>query len=1227
MARISDEEHIRSTRNVARFFTENRSIAWVLLFATLAWGVYGYATMPKAKDPNIPVRIALVKCPWPGVSAEKVEQLVTRPIEESIAESASLHKPEPGSQYAIMSLSLPGLALVRVQLAENVSDVVQPFNEINLAMDQLNASLPEGAGPIQFDSHAGDTAALMLTVASPPENDVQVRLRARDIEAAIVESRAKLPPSDRGDRAAFVMAFPRKVSAHLPDQLRDVVARSLAQAGVVRDVVPLQGGGFVGFDATVGKDDEEALLVEARKLGQLRLGSNEIHPDAWLPIIVRDPAGTYTALSAIAGPRYSYAELDDATELISRTLESVPEVSRIQRDGVLNQQIWLEYSQDQLASYGLQPSNLKNILAARNITAGAGMVQAGDTQLFLDPSGAFTRPSEIGSVAISFTPDGAPVYLRDLVDVVPGYQSPPQFLNFFTHPTESGKWHRSPAITLAIDMRAGQQIGEFGQNVFAALEGLEGRLPDDLILARTSDQPRQVSENIDLFMTALYEAVILVVLAAWIGFREWRAALLMSISMPLTLAMTFGVISAMGIELQQVSIATLIIALGLLVDDPVVAGDSIKRSLAAGHPCGVAAWLGPTKLAGAIMFATVTNIVAYLPFLLLTGNTGDFLQSLPIVMATTLICSRIVSMTFVPLLGYYLLHPDATGNPIEVRREKGLTGRYYRTAALGVDRRKIAFGLSLLVVVFGFGIGSRLPTAFFPEDVQYLSYVDVFMPSDAPLSTTNAAARDVESIVREVAAQYGKENAEDGTPAKVLKSITSFVGGGGPRFWSTVTPQLPQNNYAELLLEVYDKDFTPALVGPLQRAVSARVPGAIVQVRQLETNPVAHPIAVEISGRADLNATGEQVDIETLRALSEKTKAILRSAPGVANVYDDWLTESFQARVQVNPDRANAAGITNADVAQSTAAAVSGSQVGTMLRGDKQIPIVARLKMQERGTLSDLENLYIYSTQNENKVPLLELASLDYRLTTQRIWRREQFRTITAIAYPQPGVLSSTVLGSVLDQIEELQQNVPPGYKVQIAGELARQQTGFRQLAVIMGISIAAIFVALVLQFNSAMKPVLVFAAVPYGIAGALMALYVMGAPFGFMAFLGIASLVGVIVSHVIVLFDFVEEMREEGEPVRQALLDAGLERLRPVMITVGATVLALIPLAFHGGPLWQPLCYAQIGGLSLATFIELLLVPILYAIFVMDLKWVSWTKPTDPSDAPGSQPAVATES
>src|SRR5262249_10969036 len=272
---------------------------------------------------------------------------------------------------------------------------------------------------------------------------------------------------------------------------------------------------------------------------------------------------------------------------------------------------------------------------------------------------------------------GAPLYLRDLFQVSRAYDSPPSYLTFYNHRGATGRWERSRAVTLAVQMRAGEKIGDFGAAVDAALGDLRRRLPEDLIIARTSDDPLQVEENVDLFMHSLYEAIALVVLVSLVGFWEWRSALLMALSIPITLAMTFGMMYLLGIDLQQVSIATLIIALGLLVDDPVVASDAIKRAMAIGHPPRIAAWLGPTKLATAILFATITNIVAYLPFLMLSGDTGKFLYSLPVVLTCSLVASRIVSMTFIPLLGYYLLRPKKE-RTIEERRQKGFAAFYYR---------------------------------------------------------------------------------------------------------------------------------------------------------------------------------------------------------------------------------------------------------------------------------------------------------------------------------------------------------------------------------------------------------------------------------------------------------------------------------------------------------------------------------------------------------------------
>ena len=1213
-----EEVRLLASRNTARFFVENRQISWVLLILVMLWGWYGYQQMPKRKDPAIPVRVASAVTPWPGTSAERIEELVTRQVENAAAQNTTIHPPGP-TTYGIKSLTLPGVSIVQIQLDETVSDPEKEFSDINLRLNALNPTFPQGAGPIQFNSGFGDTAALLMTVASPKENEVELSLRARDLARDIGAARARIDGGRPTKRAAVVVALPRSVDSKLTARGLDQLARYLAERKLASDAVALQGTGYVGMDLTTDADDA-TLLARVDEFMRGTLGLYRFQPDAWDPIVVRDPADAQARLAAAAGDKYSYRELDDITDLITRTLyASVPQISNITRSGVLQEQVFLAYSQERLASYGIQPTTIKQILSARNTLIPGGSIQVDDLSVQVQPSGDFASEQELGGVIIARTQNGVPVYLRDIADVYRGYQSPPSMLNFHTWRDASGNVHRSRAVSVAIQLRAGQQIGDFGAAIDRTLARLSTRLPTDLVIVRTSDQPLQVRENIDLFMTALYEAVILVVIIAFIGFWEWRAATLMMLAIPITLAMTFGALFVLGVDIQQVSVATLIIALGLLVDDPVVAGDAIKRELNGGHPPVVASWLGPTRLAQAILFATVTNVVAYLPLLMLTGNQGDFLHSLPIVMACALIASRIVSMTFIPLLAYYLLRPNRKPEPpIEERRRKGFTGFYYRTVSRAIDHRWWVFIGSLFIIASGFYFKHHLKDSFFPDDVQYLSYVDLWMRNDMSVPGTNAAARDAERVIREAAKAYGAAHPDkDGKPREIVESITTFAGGGAPRFWFAVTPELQQPNYAQLIIRVRDKEDTPKLAGTLQNALAAGLPGATADFRQLQTNPVPYPVEVRISGRATVTDSERDEDILVLRALAAEVRGILQDAPTAVRVRNDWGEEILAVQLDIDPDRANLAGITNQDVAASSASALSGTQVATLREGRKQIPVLARMRPSERAQLSDLRNLYVFATEDTNKIPLGAVASMGYSMETQRVRRAEHFRMVSVLAFPRPGTLPSEIMTSVRDKIEEIRGRLPPGYTIEVAGEQAKSEEGFGQLTGVMRISILMIFLALAFQFKSAVKPLIVFAAVPYGVVAALAGLYFMGSSFGFMGFLGIVSLIGVIVSHVIVLFDFIEERHRMGEPLREALLDAGIIRLRPVLITVGATVLALFPLAIHGGPLWQPLCYAQIGGLTFATVITLVLVPVIYSIFVLDLKIVTWDGPQEGKPAP----------
>ena len=411
--------------------------------------------------------------------------------------------------------------------------------------------------------------------------------------------------------------------------------------------------------------DEARLRSEVERWELDTLGAGLNHPDVWPGVLVENPRDLAAELKrrcqrepgGIA--RYTYEELHRFADQIQDRLRQSPRVGKIEQLGVQDESIYLYYSNRRLGALGVEPAMLAQQLASRNINLPGGTVELPLQNLVVKPSGKIQRESEIGDVVLD-SRGGSSVYLRDLVDVVRGYEDPPRMLNFRTVKSDPGPakepaqaW-TTRAITLAVRHIKGTHIADFSKDLDQALVSLRGVLPDDLRIERTSDEPARVRHKIEQFDDCLIEAVIIVVLVALL-FMEWRSALVVAISIPITVAMTLGICAMLGIDLQQISIAAMIIALGLLVDDPVVAGDAINRELAHGTRRDVAAWLGPQKLARAILYATVTNCVAFLPLLLVTGVVGEFIYSLPVVVTASLVASRIVSMTFMPLLGYYLL--------------------------------------------------------------------------------------------------------------------------------------------------------------------------------------------------------------------------------------------------------------------------------------------------------------------------------------------------------------------------------------------------------------------------------------------------------------------------------------------------------------------------------------------------------------------------------------------
>ena len=405
----TDNEIISKTHNTARFFVEVRQISWVLLVAALLWGVFAYFHMPQRKDPEVAVRQAVAITAWPGASADKVEQLVTKKVEEQMAANAKVTK--------IESISRTSVSVVYLELDEKTDqgERSKQLDDVAFRLNSIN-DLPDGAGPINFIRDFGDTAALMLTVASPRANETDIAPRAAAIERAIENVRAQAPASERASRFTVVVNFPASLGARIVRPALAGFADFTREKGYARDVRLIEGAQFVGLDG-VSSDTDATLLAHLREFVGERMQSSGFHPDTWEPAVIRDPKETHDRIAAVAGDKYTYRELDQFTDLIAKTLKTLPEVSKVERKGLLDEKVYLIYSQERLAAYGVSPSRLPNILKGRNITVAGGQIDVQGKNLTIDPSGEFKSEKEIGDVVVTFSQSGAPVYLRDLFDI------------------------------------------------------------------------------------------------------------------------------------------------------------------------------------------------------------------------------------------------------------------------------------------------------------------------------------------------------------------------------------------------------------------------------------------------------------------------------------------------------------------------------------------------------------------------------------------------------------------------------------------------------------------------------------------------------------------------------------------------------------------------------------------------------------------------------------------
>ena len=885
------------------------------------------------------------------------------------------------------------------------------------------------------------------------------------------------------------------------------------------------------------------------------------------PVVDSDFGDTVAVLIAVHGGNYGPGDLKDYAQTVETALRALPAVSKIKRIGDQKEEIDIATSSERLAQYGVNPMNVMGALQGRNTVQFAGRVPAGENKVPIESGGRFQTEDQIRQVMVDVSPTGQPVYIGDVANVERVYKDP----------TEYARFDNEQTILLSVEMHEGNNIVDFGNTLRTTLKNVEATLPPDLKLDMVADQPKVVSERIGDFFREFGIAIVAVILVTML-LLPLRVALVSAIAIPVSVAMTFGALNAYGIELQQVSIASLIIVLGMVVDNAIVIVDNYVGLLDKKVPVDEAAERCATEMAVPVLTATLAIIAAFAPLLMLTGAMGEFIRSLPITVAISLTTSFVVAMLLTPLMARFFIRQGLVDHAqADSGTERKLTPldhmqRYYNIIITWAMRNKrTVLVSSVLAVAAGVGILLLVPQLLFPLAERNQFVMDVWLPEGTKIETTDATVRRIETVLRQ---------------EPLIESYASFLGASAPRFYYNVNPQLPAANYAQILVNTRKVKGTPQLVAELRQRLPDVAPEAKVFVKELQQGQILEaPVEVRISGD----------DIATLETLGNQAEEILRHTPGATYIHTDWHEDAWQVGVNVREEVANRMGLTNGVIAQQLAVGFEGAPVTTFWEGDRGVDVVLRLDPAERQSFQNVTDTYVMSPVTGARVPLAAVATLTSEWQPGRIVRRNGVRTLTVRAFPSGRHLASEILSDARKQLDHMV--LPPGYHIEYGGEYQNQQEAFGEMRTALLTSLLLIFLILLFQFRTLVDPLIVMAAFPLALPGAALGLMITHNTFGFTAFIGIISVGGLVVRNSIILIDYIHERMKNGVELEQAALEAGERRLRPIFLTSAAAAVGVIPMILSGSSLWSPMASVIAFGLLGSMFFTLVAIPVLFVV------------------------------
>ncbi len=847
-------------------------------------------------------------------------------------------------------------------------------------------------------------------------------------------------------------------------------------------------------------------------------------------------------------------QLRDLVEDARSKVLTVPNVGKVDVIGAQDEAIYLEFSTRQIAALGIDQQSVIQTLQAQNAVTQSGFVDAGPERIALRVSGQFTSEDSLRSINLRINDRFFP--LSDVATIKRGYVDPPSSLFRF---------NGQPAIGLAIGMKQGANLLEFGEGLDAQMKRVVADLPIGVDVHRVSDQPAVVDEAVSGFTRALFEAIVIVLIISFISLGL-RAGMVVAISIPLVLAITFVVMEYSGISLQRISLGALIIALGLLVDDAMIAVEMMVARLEAGDDLRKAATYVYTSTAFPMLTGTLVTVAGFIPVGLNNSAAGEFTFTLFVVIAVSLIVSWVVAVLFTPLLGVTILSKTMKSH----HEKKGRFASIF-SWLLGLAMRWRWVTIILTIGVFGLSIGGMglVQQQFFPSSDRTELVIDWNLPHNSSIAETNRQM-----------ARFEKEMLAGN---KDIDHWTTYVGEGAPRFILSFDVQTPDVSFGQTIIVTKGLDVRDKVRAELQAYLTKTFPGTDAFVKLLDIGPpVGKPVQYRISGP----------DIQKVRDLSQQFAGVMGSHPLLANMVLDWNEPSRVVKVDVLQDKARQLGVSSEDIATALNGIVEGS-TATQVRDDIYlVNVIGRARASERDSIQTLENLQL-STSNGKVVPLSAVANFRYELEQPTIWRRDRQPTITVKAAVVGPTQPATIVDQLKPKVEEFQKNLPVGYKVEVGGAVESSAEAQGPIAAVAPLMLFAMATILMIQLQSFSRLFLVFAVAPTALIGVVAALLLSNSPMGFVAILGVLALIGILIRNSVILVVQIEHLRSEGTTPWQAVIEATEHRMRPIMLTAAAATLALIPISRE--IFWGPMAYAMMGGIVVGTALTLLFLPALY--------------------------------